>query len=420
MLTLHAIANLPPETILWDEGKGSISGFGARRRSGLAVAYFVKYRTAEGRQRWHTLGRHGAPWTPDMARTEARRILGQVAAGGDPAARKQESRKGLTVAEVCGLYLAAAGTGRVMTPRGGLKKASTLATDKGRVERHIKPLLGTLKARSVTPADIERFRDAVASGATAGRIKTGKRGLARVTGGRGTATRTLALLGVIFSFAVKRGVRPDNPVHGVERHAYRPRVRRMSDDEYAALGRGLKALPDIWPAAIAAARFLAVTGWRRGEALSLKWVEVDLATRTARLADTKTGRSMRPLSLAACDVLRGLPRFGELVFPAPSGKAMSGFRQTWLRIAAQSSLSKEVTPHTLRHSFASIAADLGFSELTIAALLGHAKGSVTARYAHHAGAVLLQSADAVAGRIQDLMGECREPGTVVALTRDAR
>ena len=74
-----------------------------------------------------------------------------------------------------------------------------------------------------------------------------------------------------------------------------------------------------------------------------------------------------------------------------------------------------VTPHTLWHSFASIAADLGFSELTIAALLGHRKASVTSRYAHHANAVLLQAADTVAGRISELLGEAKPAADVVPL-----
>jgi integrase len=78
-----------------------------------------------------------------------------------------------------------------------------------------------------------------------------------------------------------------------------------------------------------------------------------------------------------------------------------------------------VTPHVLRHSFASIAADLGHSELTIAALLGHKKASVTSRYAHHADAVLLQAADAVSDRIAELMGEGRAPGVVVELVRQS-
>ena len=42
----------------------------------------------------------------------------------------------------------------------------------------------------------------------------------------------------------------------------------------------------------------------------------------------------------------------------------------------------DVTPHTLRHTFASVADDLVFSELTIAALLGHAARGVTQRYVH--------------------------------------
>jgi hypothetical protein len=66
MITIKSIAAIPPGKTLWDEGKGSVSGFGARRQKGEAVAYVLKYRTATGRQRWHTIGRHGAPWTPDL------------------------------------------------------------------------------------------------------------------------------------------------------------------------------------------------------------------------------------------------------------------------------------------------------------------------------------------------------------------
>ena len=67
--------------------------------------------------------------------------------------------------------------------------------------------------------DIEHFMHAVAEGKTAARVKTGRHGLARVSGGQGTATRTLGLLGAIFAYAVRHRMRPDNPVHGVERFA---------------------------------------------------------------------------------------------------------------------------------------------------------------------------------------------------------
>jgi integrase len=407
MLTLKTIAAIPPGRTAWDDGKGAVAGFGARRQKGDAVSYVVKYRTADGRQRWHTIGRHGAPWTPDLARAEARRILGKVTTGVDPAAAKQEARKAATVSELCDTYIEAVEAGRVLTRRKTGKKPSTIAGDKGRVERHIKPLLGSLKVAAVTRADVERFRDGVSEGATAAQIKTGKHGLARVTGGRGTATRAMGLLGAIFAFAIRRGLRPDNPVSGVERYADEQRNRRASGAEYLALGEALHTMPEtVWPIAVAAPKFLAVSGWRRGEMLALKWAEVDLATRTARLADTKTGYSLRPLSHAACDVLRNLPRMGKLVFPASKGsdKPMIGYHKVYLRIAAKAGLPTDVTPHILRHSFASVAADLGYSEPTIAALLGHRKASVTSRYAHHADAVLLAAADAVAERVHGLLG----------------
>jgi integrase len=72
----------------------------------------------------------------------------------------------------------------------------------------------------------------------------------------------------------------------------------------------------------------------------------------------------------------------------------------------------------LRHSFASLAADLGYSEPTIAALVGHKGRTITSRYVHTADAVLLAAADAVADRTAKLMGDSRAGGVVVEnLTR---
>jgi integrase len=416
---LNDIRILQPGQIIWDD---LVGGFHARRQKSRTVSYIVVYRNAEGRQRWQTIGRHGSPWTPEMARAAAKRILGDVVNGADPAAEKHAKRKAASVAELCDLYLADAEAGRLLTRRKAAKKASTIATDKGRVERHIKPLLGRLKVAAVTRDDIDGFMHDVAEGQTVARIKTGKkRGLANVRGGKGTASRTVGLLGAIFTYAVRNRMRPDNPVRGVIRFADGRRERRLGDAEYKMLGAALEkaANEQIWPLAVAAARFLALTGWRSGEVLGLRWPEIDLSRRTAILGDTKTGRSVRPLSQPACALLRSLPPVTgpSLVFPSTRGEGrMTGFPKLWARMAKLGALPPDVTPHTLRHSFASLANDLGYSDPTIAALIGHRGQSVTSRYVHAADSVLLAAADAVATRTADLMlGD----NTVVHLRRSS-
>jgi integrase len=165
-----------------------------------------------------------------------------------------------------------------------------------------------------------------------------------------------------------------------------------------------------------------LTGWRVGEVVGLRWSEVDLARRTAILADSKTGRSMRSLSNAACDVLKGVPRLGsDRVFPPTRGGADTGLylKKFWPRIAKLGRLPADVTPHVLRHSFASLAGDLGYSEPTIGALVGHKGHSVTSRYLHAADSVLLAAADTVANRAAQLMGD-KPKKTVVVAFRSAR
>lgn len=422
---VKSVEALAPSTIIWDT---TVRGFGARRQTGDGIAYVVSYRTADGRQRMQTIGRHGAPWTPDSARDEARRILGDVARGADPAAAKRERREAPTVNDLCDLYVKEAEAGRLLTRRGVAKKATTLGTDKSRIDCHIRPLLGQLKVAAVTQRDVERAMHDMAEGRTHKREKLAKpHAVSHVHAGKGGASRTIGLLGAIFTFAEKRGLIDRNPVRGVTRYADGKRERRLSGDEYKALGAALRRLTelrppedgkpatvDLWPPAAACIRFLALTGWRRGEAVALRWRDVDLATRTARLPDTKTGASVRPLSRRACDVLEALPRAGDLVFPPSRGEAgMSGLPKFLARTVKAAGLPPDVTAHVLRHSFASVAADGGASELTIAALLGHKSGSVTSRYVHAADAVLLAAADRVAEVIAEAMGDAKSAGQVV-------
>jgi integrase len=345
-----------------------------------------------------------------------------VRKGEDPAAAKRARRLAANVSELCDLYLADAEAGRLLTRRKKAKKPSTLEIDKGRIERHIKPLLGRLKVTAVTTDDIDNFMHDVAEGKTAGNAKGAKkRGLARVRGGKTTATRTVGLLGGIFSYAVQHRMRQDNPVRGVVRFEDGKRERRLTDGEYKLLGDALLKANEgnIWPAAAAASRFLALTGWRSGEALGLRWDEVDLLRRTAILGDTKTGRSMRPLPSAACDVLRSAMRSESLVFPGTRGAGpMKGFRKLWNRILRLCELPSDVTPNVLRHSFTSLGADMGYSDVTIGAIVGHKGRTTTSRYIHSADAVLLSAADSIADQVAALMSGDKRVTKVIPLRRD--
>jgi integrase len=144
-----------------------------------------------------------------------------------------------------------------------------------------------------------------------------------------------------------------------------------------------------------------LTGCRRGEVVSLNWSEVDLEARQFRLAATKEGYSVRPVGQSAADLLATLPRYPqtEAVFASsPQGPAYGGLRRAWERIAERAKF-KDVTLHTLRHSFATTANTLGCSEPTIAAMLGHSRGTVTSRYVHVVDDTLLAAADRVSGAI---------------------
>jgi integrase len=93
------------------------------------------------------------------------------------------------------------------------------------------------------------------------------------------------------------------------------------------------------------------------------------------LSDTKTGKSIRPLSCAAIEIIKRQERTNEYVF-APTGKPIGHLSHLFARLG----MSKEVTPHV--HSYASLAGDLGLPDHTIARLLGHSQSSITSRYIH--------------------------------------
>jgi integrase len=152
-------------------------------------------------------------------------------------------------------------------------------------------------------------------------------------------------------------------------------------------------------------RQIALTGCRRSEIIGLRWSDVDLSNSCLRLSDSREGASIRPIGLPVVEFLETQRKVsaGDHVFPGSrGGKAYGAFPKQWKKIFAGTTL-ETITAHVLRHSFASIANDLGLSEITIAALLGHANGSVTSRYVHTLDNTLVMAADTVSGYIEGLL-----------------
>src|SRR6516165_9567123 len=128
-ITKRVVDLLRPDTsgldvFKWDAGDGALKGFGVRVKPSGAKSYFVQYRNSEGRTRRLVLGRVGE-LTPEQARELASDRFKQVRLGGDPSAERHAARAGISVAELCDLYLADA-KGRI--------KASTLDMDRSRIE----------------------------------------------------------------------------------------------------------------------------------------------------------------------------------------------------------------------------------------------------------------------------------------------
>ncbi len=384
-----------------------LRGFGVYVLPSGQRTYFVDYRTTAGLRRRLTIGRHGVV-TAEVARKLAIATLGEAVRGDDPAEERAVRRKSLTVRDLCDRYMEAARKGLILGKGGRPKKASTLYVDQGRIKQHIIPLLGGKLVCDLTQADIARFIRDVSNGKTAKVEPTlRKRGKAIVEGGRGTAARTAGLLGGMLTYAVSEGVITSNPANGVKRPADGRKSRRLTHEEYYRLGQALERgqARGEPPQSLTAIRLLALTGCRSGEILKLTWGEVDFSGQCLRLRDSKEGPSVRPIGLTVLDTF-GTQAPGEpeqVVLPGVRGGAkLGGLARAWKRITKDAALT-DVTPHTLRHSFASVAGDLGFTESTIAALLGHSAGTVTSRYVHHLDSVLIGAADKVSNAIVAMM-----------------
>lgn len=400
------------ERIIWDT---DLTGFGLRIRHGGSKTFIAQYRAGGGRSgetRRFTIGRYGV-LTVEEARQEAKRVLASATHGSDPSRDRQAKRKEMTVTELIEQF-AAKGTDH-LKPR---NRKWMLA----RLRHHVVPLLGRKKISEVRVSEVEQFWRDVRDGKTAKDEKTGPRARVIVRGGVGAATRGIRDLSAVYAFAVRQEWVAANPCAPVKKPADRRRTRFLSLAEVQRLGAALDALEGegASPKAIAIMRLWALTGCRRDEIASLKWSEIDFEHGCLRLEDSKTGRSVRPLALAAVLLLERLPRdaASPFVFPSEDGRTFyQGTKRFWAKIVARAELPG-VTPHTLRHTLGSTSVSTGETLAMTGALLGHATPQATSIYAHMQQDPARRAADRVVGPIADALGV--NSGGVVVEIRSRR
>jgi integrase len=384
-ITKRAVDALKPgpdgaETMLWDT---EVKGFGCRVQRGGSKSYIVHYRVGSGRGaplRKLTIGKHGAPWTPETARKEARRLLGMVEGGVDPAADKIARKEAPTIADLAERFLAEHAESK--------RKASTANAYRTTLNRTILPALGKRKVIDVKRHDIAKLHHEC-----------------RATPYQ--ANLVLAVLSTMFNLAEQWGLRPDgaNPCRRIERFAERKRERMLSAAELARLGDALAAHTGS-PYAVAAVKLLVFTGARRGEILNLEWSWIDFDRGEARLPDSKTGAKTLHLPPPALAVLAELPRLDGNPYVIVGGKpgaALVTLGKPWRAIRAAAGLD-DLRLHDLRHAFASVAASSGMGLPIIGKMLGHTQAATTHRYAHLASDPVKAAAAAVAEKIAAAMG----------------
>ncbi len=364
------------DVILWDD---AVRGFACKVTSAGKRVYFVYYRTQTGQQRRPTIGVHGAI-TVDQARTQAQAILGAVAKGEDPSGDRQVKRGVGSIGDL---------TKRYLKDHARLhKKPSSIKSDESIIRANILPALGSMNVASARSADIERFK-------------------ARFSARPYAGNRAIALLSKMFNCAELWGLRPkgSNPCRGIVKFRELRRDRHLTEVELKQLGAALDAYKQQYSKSSAAAEvisFLALTGLRLGEAISLKWEFVDLELGVIKLSDAKAGARVSYIGTSAIRLLRRLPRSGVHIFPNPHRDqpvSIWTVEDAWKRIRNAAGVS-DVRIHDLRHLYGTVAGASGHNAFIVRDLLGHRTLAMTNRYVGQSIAPLTTAANQVSQAIE--------------------
>ena len=399
--TAAEIAKLPIRAKRYDAVDAVFPGLRVRVTPNGAKSFSLLFRLkGERTRRRITIGNVGA-LDLASARLLARKALVAAADGIDPSRerrlrrhREREAMAERTVAELGAEYLADAETRNAKT---------TMREYHRQWKQHVLGALGSLNASAVTIKEVAALHRSLH--------------LTPVLANRG-----VILVNAFMTWCEREGIRPrgSNPAVDVKRYKETSIVRRLTDGEEVRLMASMEnAAKTGNPFTIGAIRFLALTGWREQEALSLRWDALDIEDRNcawATLERTKTGKSERVLSTVVVDLLKSLPRTvgHPYVFESPAHPANPKDPRRILAAGGRKSRSKSATPpkrrepglhpiasverawrkirdeakltefrlHDLRHSAVSRMIEAGASIAEAGGVAGHRTHSTTAKYTH--------------------------------------
>lgn len=230
--------------------------------------------------------------------------------------------------------------------------------------------LRLLRSHSLSKASLDKVTGAMIAAYRDDRLRS-------VT--NGTVRRELAILQHCFEVARREWdiAIATNPVRQITLPSpAKSRNRRLEPTELDCFWQAVDRARALWlkPFLILAIE----TGMRRGELLSIRWSDVDLATGLTRISNTKNGHErVIPLTSLAMETLKSMPRPCDRVFPIAPGTV----RQAWDRLIKRAKIDN-LRLHDLRHEAISRFFEYGLSVPEVALISGHRDPRMLSRYTH--------------------------------------
>ncbi len=196
-----------------------------------------------------------------------------------------------------------------------------------------------------------------------------------------------------FNYCIKKGYLEKNPCAGIKKLNELSRLKTLSDEDINKLIAGAtnKLTRDL-------ITFLIYTGCRKGEALNLKWDDVDLQNDVIAIKGTKTKYDRYiPMSKPLKELLMAIEKKDGLYVFNLNGAKLGNFRKSFMTACRNAGL-KDLRIHDLRHVFASKMVMNGTSLYITGELLGHRTTQMTKRYSHLVPDTLKKAVDEVWGK----------------------